>query len=150
MFVMPHLHLSSFPFDSSRCSSQYTFSCIYTQIFFLFRQFPVVISYILSIAISVSLLYEVLSESSWNRSKKKCCLNLFNFGCYLLQNSFLGSVYSNPIIFSHASKALWKSVSLMLSSTACDSLWMSYTLSKRPFNFILIWETKHNHGCKVR
>jgi hypothetical protein len=43
--------------------------------------------------------YEVLSESSWTRSEKKYWLNLLNFGCHFLQNSLLGNVYSDPIIF---------------------------------------------------
>jgi hypothetical protein len=52
--------------------------------------------------------------------KKKCWLNLLSFGCHLLQN---------------ASKAMWKSFFLMLLSTPCDSLWISFS----------IWETKQNH-----
>jgi hypothetical protein len=31
-------------------------------------------------------------ESSWTMSKKKCWLNLLNFGCHLLQHSLLGNV----------------------------------------------------------
>jgi hypothetical protein len=44
-------------------------------------------------------MYKVLSESSQTRSKKKCWLNLLNFGCHLLQNSLFGNTYSDPIIF---------------------------------------------------
>jgi hypothetical protein len=48
----------------------------------------------------------------------------------------LWNVYSNPIFF-HASKAPWKSLYLMLSSTACNFLWMSDIVSKRHhFSFI--------------
>jgi hypothetical protein len=51
--------------------------------------------------------YEVLLKSSRTRSKKKCWLNLLNFGCHLLQRRLLGNVYSNSVFF-HASKAPWK------------------------------------------
>jgi hypothetical protein len=44
------------------------------------------------------------SESSETRSKKKCCLNLLNFGCHLLQTSLFGNIYSVPIIFSMLQK----------------------------------------------
>jgi hypothetical protein len=50
------------------------------------------------------LYYEVLSESSQTRSKKKDWLNLLTFGCHLLQSSLLGNVYSNPIVFSALQK----------------------------------------------
>jgi hypothetical protein len=39
--------------------------------------------------------------------------------------SFLGNIYNDPIVFSTLQKAPWKSLSLMLSGTTCDSLWMS-------------------------
>jgi hypothetical protein len=45
-----------------------------------------------------------VSESSRTGSEKKCWLNLLNFGCHLLQNSILGNVYSDPIIFSTLQK----------------------------------------------
>jgi hypothetical protein len=68
---------------------------------------------------------------------KKCRLNLLNFVCHLLQNSLLGNVDSDPAKFSTLQKAPWESFSLMLSSTVCNSLWMSDTVSKRrPFSFI--------------
>jgi hypothetical protein len=69
-------------------------------------------------------------ESPQIGSKKKC--GLLNFGCHLLQNSLLGNVYRDSIILFHVSKAPWKSFffSFMLLSTACDSLWMSDTVSK--------------------
>jgi hypothetical protein len=48
----------------------------------------------------------------------------------------LGMHTAIPLFF-YASKALWKSVSLMLLTTARDCLWMSETVSKRPsFSFI--------------
>jgi hypothetical protein len=37
--------------------------------------------------------------------EKKNWVNSLNFGCHLLQNSLLGNIYSNPIVFLHASKA---------------------------------------------
>jgi hypothetical protein len=40
-------------------------------------------------------------------------------------------------LLTHPSKAPWKSFSIMLSSTTCDSLWRSDTVSKhRPFSLI--------------
>jgi hypothetical protein len=45
--------------------------------------------------------YEVLSECSRTRSKRKCWLNLFNFGSPLLQNSLFGNIYSNSVVFLH-------------------------------------------------
>jgi hypothetical protein len=75
-----------------------------------------------------------VSESSRARSKKKCWLNFLNFGCHLLQNR---ERIQRALRIFHSSKAPWKSFSLMLSSTACDSLWMSDTVSKRRhFTFI--------------
>jgi hypothetical protein len=86
--------------------------------------------------------YGVLSESSRTRSKKKCCFILLNFGCHLLQN--MEHIQRSNHLF-HVSKAPWKSFSLMLSSTTCDSLWMSDTVWKhRPFSFIF------NLGNKVK
>jgi hypothetical protein len=41
----------------------------------------------------------VVLKSSLARSKNKCWFNLLNFGCHLLQNSLLGNVYSDSIIF---------------------------------------------------
>jgi hypothetical protein len=38
-------------------------------------------------------------KSSRTRSKKKCWLNLLNFGCHLLRNGLLENVYSDPIFF---------------------------------------------------
>jgi hypothetical protein len=85
--------------------------------------------------------YEVLSETSRTRSKKKCWLNLLNFGCHLLQNNLIGKVYRDPIIFFHASKAMWGSFSLMLSSTGCQTLFQNVV----PSVSLSIWETKWNH-----
>jgi hypothetical protein len=51
-------------------------------------------------------LYEVLSENSQARSKKKCWLNLLKFGCHPLQNSLLGNSYSDPIFFSRFTRAV--------------------------------------------
>jgi hypothetical protein len=48
--------------------------------------------------------YKVLLKSSWTKSKKKCWLNLLNFGCHLLQNSLLGNIHRYPIIFSTLQK----------------------------------------------
>jgi hypothetical protein len=66
---------------------------------------------------------------------QNCWLSLLNFGCHHYQNSLLGNIYSDPIIFFHASKALWKSFSLMLSSAACSSLWMSDTFKTLSLQF---------------
>jgi hypothetical protein len=51
-------------------------------------------------AIVILCMYKVLSESSQTKIKKKCWLNLLNFGCHLLQNVLLGNIYSDPIVFS--------------------------------------------------
>jgi hypothetical protein len=45
---------------------------------------------------SVFLHIRDVSECSRTRSRK-CWLNIFKFGCHLLQNSLLGTIYSNPI-----------------------------------------------------
>jgi hypothetical protein len=59
--------------------------------------------------------------------------------------SYLGNIYNDPIVFSTLQKAPWKSLSLMLSGTTCDSLWMPDVVSKRrPFTFIF------NLGNKVK
>jgi hypothetical protein len=44
----------------------------------------------------------------------------------------------------HASKALWKTFSLMLSSTACDSFRMSLFQNVANLVSFSIWETKRN------
>jgi hypothetical protein len=48
----------------------------------------------------VLLIYEVISESSRTRPKKKCWLNLLNFGCHLIQNSLVGNICCDPIVSS--------------------------------------------------
>jgi hypothetical protein len=53
-------------------------------------------------------MYEVLYKICRSRSKKERCLNSLNYVCHLLQNSLLGNVYSDSIIFFHASKSPWK------------------------------------------
>jgi hypothetical protein len=54
-------------------------------------------------------------------------------------------MYRVTPLFLHASKALWKSFSLMLSNTTCDSLWMSDFVPKcYPYSFIF------NLGNKVK
>jgi hypothetical protein len=45
--------------------------------------------------------YNISSESI---GQKKRWLKLLNFGCYLLQNSLLGNLYSDPIVSSTLQK----------------------------------------------
>jgi hypothetical protein len=70
-------------------------------------------------------LHEVLSESSRARSKKRCWLKLLSLGTYTAIPSFLP-------LFESTVKSFY-----LLSSTACDSLWVSGAVSKcRPFGFV--------------
>jgi hypothetical protein len=95
----------------------------------------------------------VLLESSRTRSKKnaECWLNLLHFGCQLIQNGLLQNVYSDPIIFSALQKHRGSHFSLMLSSTTCNSLWISDTVSKRcPHSFIFNLGNKMKSWGKVR
>jgi hypothetical protein len=93
--------------------------------------------------------YEELLGSFRTRSRRKCCLNLPNFGCHPFKIVFFGT-YTATYRFFYDSKAPWKPFSLMLSNTACDSLWMSDTVSeRRPFSFIFNFGNKANsQGAK--
>jgi hypothetical protein len=83
------------------------------------------------------MLYDVLSESSPTMSKKNAGLTYSILAAISFKTVSLGTYTAIPSFFSHASKAPWKSFSLMLSSTACDSLQMPDTVPKcRPFSFI--------------
>jgi hypothetical protein len=70
------------------------------------------VSHVLGYELVNSLLFQFImlfSVSTDNmlkqtRSKKKCWLNLLNFGCHLLQNNLLRNVYSDPIGFSTPQK----------------------------------------------
>jgi hypothetical protein len=56
-------------------------------------------------------------------------------------------------LFFHASKAPWKSFTLILSSTACDSLWMSrycFKTSSLQFYFLLGKQSKIMRGLYGR
>lgn len=63
-----------------------------------------------SIQFSSALLTNLLA-SSCTRWRKKCWLNLLSYGCLLLQNSLLGCVYSDPIVFFHFSKSTIEAIS---------------------------------------
>jgi hypothetical protein len=94
----------------------------------------------------VSTVYEVLSESSWTWSEKRSWLNLLNFHCHLLQNSFLENVYSDTITFSTLQKHLGSNFPYccqVLLMTPCEhqSL-LPYVIPLLPFS---ICETKRNH-----
>jgi hypothetical protein len=103
------------------------------------------IAFVFSLA-TVNLSFEFLKSTKILKIILKIMAHDSSAVTHLLQNSFLGNIYSDPIIFFHAWKAPWKSFSLMLSSTACDFLWMSDTVSKchPPVSFS-IWETTWKH-----
>jgi hypothetical protein len=84
----------------------------------------------LSFYIYCKIIYKVLSESSWTRSKHKCWLNLLNFSCHLL-----GNIHSDPIISStlqkHRGSHLWYQVPPVSPFRRQDT-----GSKRRPFSFI--------------
>jgi hypothetical protein len=107
---------------------------------------PISEAYFINHSLQSMCLDEVLSETSRTRSKKKCWLNLLNFGCHLLQNSVLGNVCSDPIVFStlqkHRTSHFPECCRVPRAIPfGCQTLFQNVV----PSVSLSIWETKRNH-----
>jgi hypothetical protein len=86
-----------------------------------------------------------LSKSSRTRSKKKFWLNLLDFGCYLLPNSLLGNVCSDPIAFSTLQKHRGSHFPWCCRVPLAIPFARKTVSKRRPFSFTFNLEEKRNH-----